>query len=46
MFILLMVACIIYFLLGGYEEGFIMLASIFIVAGISLYQEVRSRNTS
>ena len=44
MFILLMVACIIYFLLGGYEEGFIMLASIFIVAGISLYQEVRSRN--
>lgn len=44
MFILLLVACIIYFLLGKYQEGLIMLVSIFIVAGISLYQEYRSRN--
>lgn len=44
MFILLLIACIIYFLLGEYEEGCIMLISIFIVAGISFYQEYRSRN--
>ncbi len=44
MFILLLVACIIYFIAGQYQEGFIMLASIFIVAGISLFQDYRSRN--
>ncbi len=44
MFILLLAACIIYFVVGQYQEGIIMLVSIFIVAGISLFQEYRSRN--
>ena len=44
MFILLLVACVIYFITGSYQEGFIMLASIFLVAGISIFQEYRSRN--
>ncbi len=44
MFILLLAACIIYFVVGQYEEGIIMLVSIFIVAGISLFQEYRSKN--
>jgi len=44
MFILLLAACIIYFLVGQYQEGIIMLVSIFIVSGISLFQEYRSRN--
>lgn len=44
MFILLLAAAIIYFLAGQYQEGFIMLAAIFIVAGISIFQEYRSRN--
>ncbi|CAN5709110.1 HAD-IC family P-type ATPase [soil metagenome] len=44
MFILLLAACIIYFLVGKYQEGVIMLVSIFIVAGISLFQEYRSKN--
>lgn len=44
MFVLLLLACVIYFLMQQKQEGFIMLTSIFIVAGISLYQEYRSRN--
>lgn len=44
MFIILLVACIIYFAAGQYQEGIIMLVSIFIVAGISLFQEYRSKN--
>lgn len=44
MFILLLAACIIYFAVGQYKEGIIMLVSIFIVAGISLFQEYRSKN--
>ena len=44
MFILLLAACIIYFVVGQYQEGIIMLISIFIVAGISLFQEYRSKN--
>ncbi len=44
MFIILLAACIIYFAVGQYKEGFIMLVSIFIVAGISLFQEYRSKN--
>ena len=44
MFILLLVACTVYFLLKEYQEGVIMLVSIFIVAGISFFQEYRSRN--
>jgi Ca2+-transporting ATPase len=44
MFILLLSACIIYFFAGDYIDGVIMLVSISIVAGISLYQEYRSQN--
>ncbi len=44
MFIILLAACIVYFLVGQYQEGIIMLVSIFIVAGISLFQEYRSKN--
>ncbi len=44
MFIILLAACIIYFVVGQYQEGIIMLVSILIVAGISLFQEYRSRN--
>ena len=44
MFILLLSACIIYFAVGQFKEGTIMLVAIFIVAGISLFQEFRSKN--
>ena len=44
MFIILVIAAIIYFILGESAEGFIMLAAIFFVAGISIYQENRSNN--
>jgi P-type Ca2+ transporter type 2C len=44
MFLLLLAACVIYFAVGRHQEGIIMLISIFIVAGISLFQEYRSKN--
>jgi ATPase, P-type (transporting), HAD superfamily, subfamily IC len=44
MFILLLTACIIYFFVGKYVDGCIMLTAIFIVAGISLYQGYKSEN--
>ncbi|MGZ4049242.1 MAG: cation-translocating P-type ATPase [Bacteroidia bacterium] len=44
MFILLLAACLIYFFVGRHGDGTIMLVSIFIVSGISLYQEYRSQN--
>lgn len=44
MFILLLSACIIYFIAGQLPEGIIMLVSIFFVSGISFFQEYRSRN--
>jgi len=44
MFLLLTVACIIYFLTNTYLEGFVMLGAIFLVSGISLFQEIRSEN--
>jgi Ca2+-transporting ATPase len=44
MFILLLIACTVYFLIREYEEGIIMLISILIVSGISFFQEYRSRN--
>lgn len=46
MMILLIVAAFIYFFTGENEEGFLMLASIGIVAGISIYQEIRSENAT
>ena len=44
MFILLLIACVIYFFVGDYIDGTIMLVSISIVSGISLYQDYRSQN--
>ncbi|HMO61568.1 MAG TPA: cation-translocating P-type ATPase [Ferruginibacter sp.] len=44
MFILLMAAATIYFLVQQYQEGIIMLVAISIVAGISFYQEFKSKN--
>ena len=44
MFIILLVACIIYFAVGQYREGIKIMVSILIVAGISLFQEYRSKN--
>ena len=44
MFIILLAACIIYFVVRQYQEGVIMLVSILMVAGISLFQEYRSKN--
>lgn len=44
MFILLFIACTIYFIVGQYQEGMIMFAAILLVAGISIFQEYRSRN--
>ncbi len=42
MFILLMIACVIYFMLGQPNEGGVMLVAICFVSAISLYQDVRS----
>lgn len=44
MFFLLVIACTIYFFTGSAKEGFIMAFAIIAVAGISIFQEVRSRN--
>ncbi|MEO8406414.1 MAG: HAD-IC family P-type ATPase, partial [Chitinophagaceae bacterium] len=42
MFILLMIASLLYFILGNTEEGLMMTGAIIIVATISLYQEFKS----
>ncbi|MBS1598882.1 MAG: cation-translocating P-type ATPase [Bacteroidetes bacterium] len=42
MFLMLFAACCLYFILGESSEGFLMLAAMFFVAAISLYQEVKS----
>lgn len=42
MFILLMISCTIYFILGQQTEGIMMLVAICFVTAISLYQDVRS----
>jgi Ca2+-transporting ATPase len=42
MFIMLMAACAIYFLLGELREGVLMLAAMIFVGAISIYQETRS----
>lgn len=44
LFIILVGAAVIYFVLGEFEEGIIMLVAISFVSGISLYQENKSRN--
>lgn len=42
MFILLSIACLLYFILGSISEGIMMAIAISIVAAISLYQEMKS----
>jgi len=42
MFLLLLVTCVIYFALGQLQDGFIMLAALLLVSGISLFQDYRS----
>jgi P-type Ca2+ transporter type 2C len=42
MFILLVVACSLYFILGSISEGIMMAVAMAIVTAISLYQEVKS----
>ncbi len=44
MFILLLAACMLYFIAGEAREGFIMIISVLLVSGISFFQEYRSRN--
>ncbi|MES1222868.1 MAG: HAD-IC family P-type ATPase, partial [Bacteroidota bacterium] len=42
MFILLIIACVLYFFLGKPHEGIMMAIAMALVGGISVYQEVRS----
>jgi Ca2+-transporting ATPase len=44
MFILLLLACSLYFILGDTGEGILMLAAMIFVGTISFYQDVRSTN--
>lgn len=44
MLVLLLLAALLYFLTGQYEDGLFMLAAIVLVSGISFYQESRSKN--
>lgn len=44
MFLMLLTACILYFVLGEIGEGLMMLAAMSIVVSISLYQEVKNSN--
>jgi len=44
MFILLCLACAVYFVTGEFSEGILMLAAILFVSAISVYQEVKSSN--
>jgi Ca2+-transporting ATPase len=44
MFILLVIGCALYFILGKTGEGMMMIIAMTFVAGISVYQEVRSSN--
>jgi P-type Ca2+ transporter type 2C len=42
MFLMLLVACSLYFILSESKEGFLMLVAMMFVAAISVYQEVKS----
>jgi len=44
MFILLVVAALIYFFMGKISEGAFMMGAIILISAISFYQEARSRN--
>ncbi len=43
MFLLLIAACIVYFLVGQYPEGILMLVAMVLVASISFFQEKKSK---
>jgi Ca2+-transporting ATPase len=45
MFVLLLVAAAVYFVLGDIHEALILLASIGVIVGITLYQEVKTERT-
>ena len=42
LFIMLLIACLLYFILGEINEGLLMLAAMIFVSAISIYQEVKS----
>ncbi|WP_158642710.1 cation-translocating P-type ATPase [Chitinophaga japonensis] len=42
MFLLLLAACLVYFILGSFAEGSMILLAMLLVTAISLYQEVKS----
>jgi P-type Ca2+ transporter type 2C len=44
MFLLLLVACGLYFILRENTEGFMMAAALFLVSAISVFQEIKSSN--
>lgn len=44
MFLLLAIACTLYFILGEFGEGTMMLVAMAFVAAISVYQEIKSSN--
>jgi len=44
LFVILVGASLVYFFLGSISEGVVMIAALFIVSGIGVYQENKSRN--
>ena len=44
MFILLVIACTLYFILGKTNEGWMMVTAMIFVAAISLYEDIKSTN--
>lgn len=42
MFLLLLVACLLYFILGNVTEGLMMLGAMMVIVTISMYQEMKS----
>jgi Ca2+-transporting ATPase len=44
MFLLLSVACVLYFILGENTEGLMMIVALIFVAAISVFQEIKSSN--
>ncbi len=44
LFLILVITAFIYFILGEYNEGIVMIMALLFVSGISLYQENKSKN--
>jgi Ca2+-transporting ATPase len=44
MFVMLLIACLLYFILGEIKEGMLMAAAMVFVGAISFYQEIKSAN--